>query len=159
GIHPGMLLRIAHGSPDQEVVTVQDTLPPGSPTPAGFQATFTRPHPSGFRITAVRATELQYLEQPDNFTAGWVSGSADGAGPPGTSTVTITFPAGVRVDLTGLVAVGQDYLYLRGGTDVHRILGVTAPRPAGPPGQTTCTVTVTPLAGPVPDGSQLGYWI
>jgi type II secretory pathway pseudopilin PulG len=160
GIHPGMLLLIDHGRPGQEAVTVQETLPPGSPAPAGFATAFTRPHPPGFRITAVRATELKYLEQPDNFTAGWVSGSADGAGPTGTSTLTITFPAGTRVDLTGLVTVGQDYLYLRGGTEVHRILGVTAPRPAGPPpGQTTCTVTVTPLASPVPDGSQVGYWI
>jgi hypothetical protein len=156
GIHAGSVIAVDVNQ-NPELVTVLAILP--GPPPQ-FTATFTKAHAVGFSITPGRATDLEYTEQPDNFTAGYISGSVDNpSATPPSSTLTITFPAGTSIDLTQIVGPG-DILFLRGGTEAHLVLNVPTPQPnTNPP---TGTITVTQLLSPIPPPpppSQVDYWI
>jgi hypothetical protein len=88
-------------------------------TPPQFTATFANAHALGFSIRPWYCTDCQYLEQPDDFSAGIIS---QGATVGNTSTVTFTLPA--SIDLTKVVTPGQDVLSLRGGSEIHLIQSV-----------------------------------
>jgi hypothetical protein len=135
--------------------------------------------PTGIRFQMVSTTagdpnyqlvrDLQYIQQPDDFTAVSFSSGSATAG-----TITVTQPSGtwqaslqgatVGVDFFGGFGPQQgdpanqnqalwavqpgDYLELQGGGPLHQITGVSASMPAGPPPATAIGDTLTLLSGP-----------
>jgi prepilin-type N-terminal cleavage/methylation domain-containing protein len=153
GIHSGMSVVLDSGTANAEVVQIQAV----SGNTFQVAAPFSRVHGPNSTVTPAQATELQYLEQPDNFTAGVLTQSQDNPGSkPPTSTVTITFPAGTSVDLSQVVSPG-DFFFLRGGTESHLVYSVPSPQPqTNPP---TGTLVVGQLYSPVLPGSALDWYV
>jgi hypothetical protein len=117
GIHSGSVLLIDGATANWEKIQVTSVNPQA--TPPQFTATFANAHALGFSIRPWYCTDCQYLEQPDDFSAGTIF---SGTTVMNISTVTFTLPAGI--DLRNVVTPGQDVLSLRGGSEIHLIASV-----------------------------------
>jgi prepilin-type N-terminal cleavage/methylation domain-containing protein len=116
GIHSGSWLLIDGGAANAEKIQVISATSQPSPQ---FTATFGLAHALNFSIRPWYCSDFQYLEQPDDYSAGTIYSSTTAAN---VSTVTFTLPTGI--DLRNVVTAGQDQLSIRGGSEVHLIANV-----------------------------------
>jgi prepilin-type N-terminal cleavage/methylation domain-containing protein len=96
-------------------------------------------------------TQLQYIEQPDDFTAGFVSQADNNPAPPW---VTFNFPANSAINMQTILAAapGPYYLWLSNTQEVHLIASADPTLP-------NKIYLATPLTGAIPANSSVGYHI